>query len=36
MLNEDKTMIDREKVVQALEELQARAEVGLCFAAVKH
>lgn len=26
----------REKVVQALEELQADAEVGLCFASVKH
>ena len=27
---------DREKIVQALEEFQARAEVGLCFAGVKH
>jgi len=36
MLKEDKTMTNREKVVQALGELQARAEVGLCFASVKH
>ncbi|CAA6663865.1 unnamed protein product [Spirodela intermedia] len=28
--------ISREKIVQVLEELQARAEVGLCFVCVKH
>ncbi|CAA2979500.1 small RNA degrading nuclease 5 [Olea europaea subsp. europaea] len=30
------TAISREKLVKALEELQAQAEVGLCFVGVKH
>ncbi|XP_010912605.2 small RNA degrading nuclease 5 isoform X2 [Elaeis guineensis] len=30
------TSISREKLVQALEELQAQAEVALCFVSVKH
>lgn len=28
--------IDREKIVEILEEVQARAEVALCFVGVKH
>lgn len=36
MLREENMTFSREKVVQALEELQADAEVGLCFASVKH
>lgn len=36
MLREEKTTLCREKVVRVLEELQADAEVGLCFASVKH
>ncbi|XP_073013972.1 small RNA degrading nuclease 5 isoform X1 [Typha latifolia] len=37
MLNDDsETTISRENIVQALEELQAQAEVALCFACVKH
>ncbi|KAJ6799123.1 small RNA degrading nuclease 5 isoform X2 [Iris pallida] len=36
MLREDETPMNREGIVQALEVLQAQAEVGLCFATVKH
>ncbi|CAK9145718.1 unnamed protein product [Ilex paraguariensis] len=37
MLTEEKeTAICREKLVKVLEELQAQAEVGLCFVGVKH
>lgn len=37
MLNEGcDENINREEVVRALEELQARAEVALCFVCVKH
>ncbi|KAJ4819093.1 Small RNA degrading nuclease 5 [Rhynchospora pubera] len=34
--NEESTEIERESIVKALEELQAQAEVALCFACVKH
>lgn len=30
------TAICREQLVKVLEELQAQAEVGLCFVGVKH
>ncbi|XP_059632924.1 small RNA degrading nuclease 5 [Cornus florida] len=37
MLNEQiETAVSREKLVKVLEELQAQAEVGLCFVGVKH
>ncbi|OAY65513.1 Small RNA degrading nuclease 5 [Ananas comosus] len=37
MLKENSAMgVSRENIVQALEEVQAQAEVGLCFACVKH
>ena len=37
MLSErDDTSICREKLVKVLEELQAQAEVALCFVGVKH
>lgn len=37
MLNEETdTAVSRETVIKVLQELQARAEVGLCFVGVKH
>ncbi|KAG8378162.1 hypothetical protein BUALT_Bualt08G0109300 [Buddleja alternifolia] len=37
MLSEQKeTALSREKIVKVLEELQAQAEVGLCFVGIKH
>ncbi|KAL2894147.1 Small RNA degrading nuclease 5 [Bienertia sinuspersici] len=37
MLTEDsKTEVCRENLIKVLEELQARAEVGLCFVGIKH
>ncbi|XP_048499419.1 small RNA degrading nuclease 5 isoform X3 [Beta vulgaris subsp. vulgaris] len=33
---ESKTEICREKLIKVLEELQAQAEVGLCFVGIKH
>lgn len=37
MLTEQvETIMCREKLVKVLEELQAQAEVGLCFVSVKH
>ncbi|KAK6114980.1 hypothetical protein DH2020_007249 [Rehmannia glutinosa] len=37
LLSEQKeTALSREKIVKVLEELQAQAEVGLCFVGIKH
>ncbi|CAH9101695.1 unnamed protein product [Cuscuta europaea] len=36
MLGQTETAMCREKLVKVLEELQAQAEVGLCFVGVKH
>ncbi|GER37688.1 exonuclease family protein [Striga asiatica] len=37
MLSEQReTAVSREKIVKVLEELQAQAEVGLCFVGIKH
>ena len=30
------TALQREHIIKVLEELQAQAEVGLCFVGVKH
>lgn len=35
MLQEKETTVCREKLVKVLEELQAQAEVALCFVGVK-
>lgn len=34
--NEVSTEIESKSIVKALDELQAQAEVALCFACVKH
>ncbi|KMS99687.1 hypothetical protein BVRB_1g021550 isoform A [Beta vulgaris subsp. vulgaris] len=36
LTEESKTEICREKLIKVLEELQAQAEVGLCFVGIKH
>ncbi|CAH9075672.1 unnamed protein product [Cuscuta epithymum] len=36
MLGQTETAMSREKLVKVLEDLQAQAEVGLCFVGVKH
>ena len=36
LLHEENTIETRESIVQALGDLQAQAEVALCFCSVKH
>jgi RNA exonuclease 1 len=36
LTEEGETNFGREKIVESLEEFQARAEVALCFVGVKH
>ncbi|XP_073140966.1 small RNA degrading nuclease 5 isoform X2 [Henckelia pumila] len=36
ILEQKETAVCREKIVKVLEELQAQAEVGLCFVGIKH
>ncbi|XP_021760943.1 small RNA degrading nuclease 5-like [Chenopodium quinoa] len=36
LTEESKTEVCREKLIKVLEELQAQAEVGLCFVGIKH
>lgn len=36
LTEESESNLGREKIVEMLEEFQARAEVALCFVGVKH